>query len=393
MIKKKPENTILPHSPLRLAILQRVCPEYRVPLFRKLSGISGIDVELFTGQNIPNTKVRNSLDLSGIKNKKFKTFFIRCGKRIFPWHIGLIRELKMFKPDVILCEAESHFIGYLQAIFYKLLCNKKTRLIYWCYIALPGCKKESSLVRYWIKRFFRQFFCAFLLYSSYGKKELIRLGYPEEKIFVATNVGDTEKFSKLATALTISKIDAKNKLKLPNKFTVLYLGALDHNKRPDLMLDLAGKIKEYNFVLLGSGALDGFLARRAKEEVLDNLFLFGRVVDDLPYYLRASDILVVPGRGGIVISEAMAFGLPVIVHQADGTEYDLVQNNVTGVHLTSGNMYDFYNALKYFQENPVRALEYGRSSQELINRLFTTEKMVEQIVKVSCYVLGGARKK
>ena len=40
--------------------------------------------------------------------------------------------------------------------------------------------------------------------------------------------------------------------------------------------------------------------------------------------MGSADVVVVPGRGGIVISEAMVHGVPVIVHQADGTEYELV---------------------------------------------------------------------
>ena len=49
-------------------------------------------------------------------------------------------------------------------------------------------------------------------------------------------------------------------------------------------------------------------------------------------YCKA-DIVYVPGRGGMIISEAMAFACPVILHEADGTEYDLVINGKTGFRI------------------------------------------------------------
>jgi len=82
------------------------------------------------------------------------------------------------------------------------------------------------------------------------------------------------------------------------------------------MLDLAKECDRvnFNFVLLGSGSLLDELRDRATCENLSNVFLPGRVVDELPLYYRAANVLLIPGRDGIVISEAMAFGLPVIVH-------------------------------------------------------------------------------
>ena len=39
---------------------------------------------------------------------------------------------------------------------------------------------------------------------------------------------------------------------------------------------------------------------------------------------KAIDLLVLPGRGGIVISEALSLGVPVLVYQGDGVELDLI---------------------------------------------------------------------
>ena len=106
---------------------------------------------------------------------------------------------------------------------------------------------------------------------------------------------------------------------------MLSVGTLSENKRPEMLLDVAQHVREdaYSFVLVGAGELEERLRMWVRKEGLRNVHLPGNVTETLPFYYRAADVLMVPGRGGIVISEAMAFGLPVVLHEADGTEYGL----------------------------------------------------------------------
>lgn len=372
---------------IRLAILQRICPSYRVSLFKELSVAEGIEVLLFIGSDIPYSKVKSATDLSGIGFMKIRTRFIKFGSRILPWHIGLIDELRKFKPDVILCEGESHFLGYLQAIFYRYLYNKHVALIHWCFISLPGESERLRTIPFLIKKYFRKYFDAFLLYSSYSKKRLLELGESGDKAFVATNVGDVRKYINLSEILEESACEARIKLNLPERFTVLYTGTLDENKRPGIMLDLAKECdrERFNFVLLGSGPMLDDLRKRATCENLSNVYLPGRIVGELPLYFRAANVLLIPGRGGIVISEAMSFGLPVIVHQADGTEYDLIQNEVTGFLLPTGSVYDFKNAIEFLYNNPSICANMGLMGKQLVESSFTTVNMVNQIICAAKY--------
>jgi glycosyltransferase involved in cell wall biosynthesis len=45
---------------------------------------------------------------------------------------------------------------------------------------------------------------------------------------------------------------------------------------------------------------------------------------ELVPYFQSADIFVLPGTGGLAVQEAMAYGLPVIVAEGDGTQTDLV---------------------------------------------------------------------
>lgn len=372
---------IKPGAIPKLAILQRVCPNYRVALFSSLSSNASLEVKLFIGDDIPGTKVKSGGELKGVNFKKLRTRFIKIGHRILPLHIGLIRELSAFKPDVILCEGESHLLGYLKAIFYKTFYDRKVGLIHWCFISLPGEPLDRSGIVGKMKKYFRTFFDAFLLYSSFSKARLVKLGIPDEKAFVATNVGDVDKYLKIADSITKSTAEAREEVQLPNRFTVLYTGTLDENKKPEMMLDLA-KIcdpAKFNFVLLGAGEMLEELRNRVLSEGLSNVYLPGRVTDNLSIYFRSSDVMILPGRGGIVISEAMAFRLPVIVHQADGTEYDLIENGITGFILEEGSTSDFRHLIERLESDPPKCRAMGIAARQLVEKQYTTANMVRQI--------------
>ena len=379
-----------PGSPVRLAVLQRVCTGYRLALFRKLSAIPGLHVRLFLGEDIPNSKVRSASDLSGIDSVKLSTRLIRLGARVLPWHKGLIRELEEFHPDVVLCEGESHFLGLMQALWYRRR-HRNVALIHWGGGELPGVPVRPHSIKSRFKYFVQKRFDAFLVYSSFCKECLIELGHAPGKIAVATNVSDTNSHLEKAAVLQDSPCQARIKLGLPDRFTVLYAGEMDRNKRPDLLLDLAKTTdpEQYNYVLLGDGAMLEPLRSRARAEGLHNVFLPGRVSDELPLYYRASDVMVLPGRGGMVFSEAMAWSLPVIVHQADGTEYDLVRHGETGFHLTEGKKGDFLEALETMRSAPDSARQWGANGCKLLTQHFGMDHMIVQMCHIVSLVRGG----
>lgn len=370
---------------LRLAVLQRVCPGYRVRLFSALSASEDIDFRLFIGADLPNSKVKSAECLTELRVTRLKTRFVRLGRRLFPWHIGLVGALREFKPDVILCEGESHFLGYLEAMYYRARYGSNTGLMHWCFISLPGEPAERRDAAARIKAYFRRHFDAFVVYSSFSRDRLIGLGEPEDKVFVATNVGDVGKFYGLSEALKETKASARRRLGLPDRFTVLYAGTLDENKCPDVILDLAraSNADKYSFVLAGSGPQLEALRQRAASEGLSQVHLPGRVGDDLVLFYRAADVLLVPGRGGIVISEAMACGLPVIVHQADGTEYDLVEDGLNGYRVSSGDAWAFLPLLESLRSDPDLLLSMGAHSKELVRQRFNESNMVDKILRAA----------
>ncbi|MCP4937115.1 MAG: glycosyltransferase, partial [bacterium] len=323
---------------LRIAILQRVLPQYWMGLFQILSGDSACNVRLFIGADLPSSKVRSVSDFGDLDVIRMPTRFFNLGARQLTDHQGLKSVLAAFEPDAILCEGESNVLSYLKALWYRAR-HPKTALIHWSLGGLPGAPIASPLRR-GIKRRLLAMFDTYVVYSSYGRDELIELGCPSNNIHVAVNVSDIGCHLDAARYLMLTKEQARLELGLPMAFTVLYAGALDDDKHLDkLVTALADPTApQCNLVVLGDGPLRGELETKASELGLRHAFFPGRVSwETMAKYYRAGDVFVLPGRGGMVMSEAMAHGLPVIVHQADGTEFDLVRDGETGYRLDSGS--------------------------------------------------------
>lgn len=373
-------------KPFHLAIIQRVCAPYRVHLFEILGRMPGVQLRLFVGQDIHGTKVRNTTDFKGLDVVQLPTRQWEFGSRLWVHHPTLQKRLEEFQPDAILCEGESNFLNAIQAITFRRR-HPLVGMVHWSLGGLPGGNQALPGVRGVARRLFRRQFDSFVVYSSYGQRVLQDQGFPVENIFVATNVSDTTYHLRQAEAINLSKSEARVRLGLPDKFTVLYVGSLGSNKRLDVLIEAASRLRaeEINVVICGGGdALSG-LKRLAETCQARNIHFAGKVSTELPLYYKASDALVLPGRGGMVISEAMAFSLPVIVYQADGTEYDLVQDGVTGIRLQRGDAEDFCQAILGLKVNTRRGEEMGQSGQRLIRERFTAESMVKQImVAVAC---------
>jgi glycosyltransferase involved in cell wall biosynthesis len=379
-------------SALSLAILQRVCTSYRLELFRRLAARADLRVRVFIGEDLPESKVQSTSDFGDLDVVKLPTRWLGLGRRVVPLHRGLAAALRGFDPDVILSEGDSHLAAFLTAS--RVRSERAGRaLIHWGLGGLPGTDPGTRLVDR-LKRPLQARADAFLVYSSFGREVLERIGHPADRIVVAVNVSDTERHCAVADALAMSRSEARRALGIPDRFTVLCVGALDANKRPDVLIDAAGGLDpgSYALVFAGSGPELEPLRARVRERGLENVFLPGAVAPgELARYYRAADVLALPGRGGMVISEAMCHRLPVIVHLADGTELDLVREGETGLRLRAGNPLDFRRAIEELAADPGRAGRLGLAGRRLVEREFSMGAMVERVLEACRLALARAR--
>ena len=97
-----------------------------------------------------------------------------------------------------------------------------------------------------------------------------------------------------------------------------------------------------------------------------------------PFFAEA-DLFVLPGTGGLVIQEAMAHGLPVIVAKGDGTQDDLVRER-NGWQIPAEDERALVNTMREALSDMVRLRRMGEESFRIVDEEINLEKMVEAFV-------------
>ncbi|GAG92405.1 unnamed protein product, partial [marine sediment metagenome] len=89
-----------------------------------------------------------------------------------------------------------------------------------------------------------------------------------------------------------------------------------------------------------------------------------------------------PGAGGLAVQEAMAYGLPVIVAEGDGTQDDLVSSG-NGWLITPDDEYALIKSLEEALSDPIRLREMGAESFKIVQEEINVEQMVAVFVEAA----------
>lgn len=131
------------------------------------------------------------------------------------------------------------------------------------------------------------------------KKAYEEAGVSSEKIVVAPDAVDIKKFD-----IDISKEDARRKLDLPiNKKLAIYTGHLYDWKGARVLAEAAKYLgPDFSVVFVGGTEKDIAEFRKTYESH-DNILIIGKKPhEEVPFYLKAADVLVLPNSGKQEIS-------------------------------------------------------------------------------------------
>jgi glycosyltransferase involved in cell wall biosynthesis len=149
-----------------------------------------------------------------------------------------------------------------------------------------------------------------------------------EKVFAVPNGVDTERFRPPAPG-------EKEALRVQyglNRYAILVPARMSPEKNHLAVLLTARLLPEVDFLLVGTGELEGIWRKTAQVLRLGNVRFLGRR-EDMPELYRAADAVLLPTLGenqSLAILEAMASALPVVTTPIPAQE-ELIQNGVTGL--------------------------------------------------------------
>lgn len=177
----------------------------------------------------------------------------------------------------------------------------------------------------------------------------------------------------------------RNKLSIKEKYVILGVGQFIHRKGWDILLKAADGINVDCGIYIVGGK-----AGREYKKLADKLktpvhFLDFMGKSELAEYYKAADLFVLPTREdiwGLVINEAMAYGLPVVTTDKCVAGLELIRNNYCGCIIPTENI----EKLKEACEN-ISSMDMKKMSKEI--RTVIMQYTIENMVKMHVDLLAN----
>lgn len=190
--------------------------------------------------------------------------------------------------------------------------------------------------REWIKSRFIKKFHALAVSGKRSAQYAQKLGVAREKIFVIGNVVDNEHYQKLAKTFRANETEVRKTLKLPREF-FLYVGRLSKEKNLPMLLKAFFSYQKsggiWDLVLVGSGPEEEKLKEMASILNVHIHFAGWKQFEELVAYYALAKCFILPSMSetwGLVVNEAMACGLPILVSKNCGCVPELCKDGING---------------------------------------------------------------
>ncbi len=223
------------------------------------------------------------------------------------------------------------------------------------------------------------------------KEYFAGMGLSPEKIILGYDTVDNGYFEGRAISAKRQAQLVRAKYGLPQRY-FLNVGRMIWKKNLETLVDAYKQVKERlgkncpRLVLVGGGKLERLLKERCLSHGLsiwqaaassaearpgdaDVSFYGFRQVDELPDFYALAECFVLPSREeewGLVVNEAMACGLPVLVSRVAGCARDLVHDGENGFLFDPFDVKNLADRLQSIALQPERAQSMGAASRKII---------------------------
>lgn len=385
----------------RLAIQQRVLPDYRRGLFDGLARSCRGGVSVFAGYPRRGEGIVPASDLGSAHWERARNIHLLGGPFYLCLQPGITSWLDRFQPDVLVIETNPRELTNRLASAWMR--RRGRPVLGWGLGAVPGGGLAAPLRRA-LRRANLRGLSGLIAYSTTGKREFEALGFPSSRVFVAPNAvaprpsgpldsptlrlpsGHARRLLDSSAHGPFDRAKAKHAQHGPPR--LLFVGRLQPRKRVDLLLEacasLAGPIE---LSIVGDGP-----ARHDLESLARRVFPAAEFRGDqrgaaLEALFDEADLFVLPGTGGLAVQQALAHGLPVIVARGDGTQQDMVTPE-NGWLVPEGDGAALKSAIATALSDRTRLEAMGRASRRLADRAFNLEAMVEAFLVAVNAVAG-----
>ncbi len=241
----------------------------------------------------------------------------------------LVHALESVQPDVVVC------VGYSDSEIHRAASWALARGV-----PLVACSDSTfddeprSGLKEAFKRLVLSGFDAALVAGTRSHHYLGTLGMDADTRFRPWDVVDNAHFERGADSARLLPAEFRRRLKLPDRYFICTARFIP-KKNLTILVDAYARYvatareSAWSLVLSGSGPLEGILRAQVAAEGLGTRVCFPGFVQypDLPAFYGLAGAAILPSSSdqwGLVVNEAMAAGLPVLVSSRCGCAPDLV---------------------------------------------------------------------
>lgn len=208
--------------------------------------------------------------------------------------------------------------------------------------------------------------------SSFSKRTFVNSGYDPQKIFVVPYGVDTDQFF------------LKNDDFSSTKFRVLYVGSIVPQKGIHYLIKAFTELNLANAELLLIGSIDPMMLPYVEQVIGRNVNIHHidhMPKSELPKYYNSASVFVLPSLAdswGLVVTEAMACGLPVIVTENTGSN-EIVRDDYNGYVVPIRDAEAIQERLLYLYDHPKKRQEMGKAAIRSISE-YNWERYSERLL-------------
>ncbi len=197
-----------------------------------------------------------------------------------------------------------------------------------------GVIRQESKLKYLVKKSLVCMANRWLSTGYHTTRYLVHYGAKEERVQQYPFSSLYEKDILAEPIPLAQKLELRRELVVGEKYMVLAIGQFIHRKGFDVLMHAARNIsKDTGIYIVGGEATEEYLKLREALGVSNVHFLGFQIKERLAEFYKAADLFVLPTREdiwGLVINEALAYGLPTITTDRCVAGLELIENGING---------------------------------------------------------------
>ncbi|MFO1066392.1 MAG: glycosyltransferase family 4 protein [Pirellulales bacterium] len=221
-------------------------------------------------------------------------------------------------------------------------------------------------------------FSAALVGGTPHRSYLENLGFPAKKIALGYDAVDNNYFSDAATQARLRARELQSTFNLPMRYFLVSSRFIPKKNLEAIIRAYKGYVKAevgdvQHLVIIGDGPLQEPLEQLVRSLGLNELVHFPGFVqyNNLPKYYAFATALIhgsLTEQWGLVVNEAMASGIPVIVSRTCGCVHDLVQDGMNGRLFDPRDVSCLTKIIASLAADPERGTRFGEAGRAIISQ-------------------------